>query len=208
MDFADIFTGRLISEIPQALSALCDALKDHTSLVELDLSDNAFGGRCADAMVPFLTTNTSLQMFKLTNNGLGVWGGMVVAEAFVENAKRCRELGKESSLRTVVCGRNRLENGSASHWAQAFSEHTGLVDSSITSKWNSDGRDRCDLEGAQSVYAAASTGSTGQHRYEGRNEKYSQCSGSMAGSTRTEFIRLFTGQSGRGSVSDESEFGE
>ncbi|KAL7423130.1 Ran GAP Rna1 [Cryptotrichosporon argae] len=126
VDLADIFTGRLISEIPQALSALCTALKDHTSLVELDLSDNAFGGRCADAMVPFLETNTWFSVFKLNNNGLGVWGGTVVAGALLKNAEKCRAEGKPSSLRTVVCGRNRLENGSAPKWADAFAAHGRL----------------------------------------------------------------------------------
>lgn len=128
VDLADVFTGRLISEIPQALSALCDALKDHTSLVELDLSDNAFGGRCADAMVPFLSTNTHFQIFKLNNNGLGIWGGTVVSNALLENAKLCKQQGKESSLRVVVCGRNRLENGSAPHWAEAFAAHGHLAE--------------------------------------------------------------------------------
>lgn len=134
-DFSDIFTGRLISEIPQALSALCDALKDHKTLVELDLSDNAFGGRCADAMVPFLRDNRSIQVFKLNNNGLGIWGGKVISDALLENAKSVKaEKGGEvteggaviTNLRTVVCGRNRLENGSANHWAEAFAAHAGL----------------------------------------------------------------------------------
>lgn len=128
VDLADIFTGRLISEIPQALSALCDALQSHTSLVEVDLSDNAFGGRCADALVPFLRNNTSFQVFKLNNNGLGVWGGTVVSKALLDNARKCKEEGRESSLKVVVCGRNRLENGSASHWAEAFAAHSGLVE--------------------------------------------------------------------------------
>ena len=35
------------------------------SLVELDLSDNAFGGRCALPMVPFLTENRSFSIFRL-----------------------------------------------------------------------------------------------------------------------------------------------
>ena len=125
-DLADIFTGRLISEIPQALSALCDSLADHTSLVEIDLSDNAFGGRCADALTKFLTTNTYFQIFKLNNNGLGPWGGNVVAEALAKNADKCKTEGKESSLRVVVCGRNRLENGSAGAWAKAFEKHGKL----------------------------------------------------------------------------------
>lgn len=126
VDLADIFTGRLISEIPQALSALCDALSDHTSLVELDLSDNAFGGRCADALVPFLQSNTHFQIFKLNNNGLGPWGGSVIAKALLNNGAKCEKEGKESSLRVIVCGRNRLENGSAPDWAAAFGKHRNL----------------------------------------------------------------------------------
>ncbi|KAK8858573.1 hypothetical protein IAR55_002802 [Kwoniella newhampshirensis] len=126
VDLADIFTGRLISEIPQALSSLCNALSAHTSLVELDLSDNAFGGRCADALVPFLQNNTSFQIFKLNNNGLGPFGGSVVAKALFDNAVKCEGEGKESQLRVIVCGRNRLENGSANDWAAAFRKHTGL----------------------------------------------------------------------------------
>ncbi|KZS95847.1 Ran GTPase activator [Sistotremastrum niveocremeum HHB9708] len=127
-DFADIFTGRLISEIPQSLSAICDALIDKTSLVELNLSDNAFGGRCVDPMVPFLTHNRHFQIFKLNNNGLGPAGGTVVANALHESAKLSKAEGKTSNLRTLICGRNRLENGSAAAWADAFAAHGGLVE--------------------------------------------------------------------------------
>ncbi|KAH9969752.1 hypothetical protein BC827DRAFT_1162571 [Russula dissimulans] len=84
-DFADIFTGRLITEIPTALSALCDSLIDKEHLVEVNLSDNAFGGRAIPAE-------------------------------------------KRSSLRIVICGRNRLEDGSASAWAEAFAAHGTLVE--------------------------------------------------------------------------------
>jgi Ran GTPase-activating protein 1 len=105
---------------------LCDALKDHTSLLELDLSDNAFGGRCADAMVPFLSTNTSIMTFKLNNNGLGPTGGNIIASAILANALRAREQGRESKLRVIVCGRNRLENGSAGKWGEAFKALGGL----------------------------------------------------------------------------------
>jgi Ran GTPase-activating protein 1 len=79
-------------------------------------------------MVPFLTNNLHFSVFKLNNNGLGVWGGTVVSNALLENAKRCKEEGKESSLRVVVCGRNRLENGSAPHWAEAFAAHGRMVE--------------------------------------------------------------------------------
>ena len=127
-DFADIFTGRLISEIPLALSAICDALKDKSSLVEINLSDNAFGGRSVDPMVPFLTHNRSFQILRLNNNGLGPAGGQVIAKALLASAKLSKAEGKKSNLKTLICGRNRLENGSASEWAEAFTEHGSLVE--------------------------------------------------------------------------------
>lgn len=125
-DYADIFTGRLISEIPQAISALCDALIDKEHLVELDLSDNALGGRVVEPLVPFLTGNRSFQIFKLNNNGLGPAGGTVIADALRANAELSTKEGKKSNLRVVVCGRNRLEDGSASAWAAAFKAHGTL----------------------------------------------------------------------------------
>lgn len=125
-DFADIFTGRLITEIPDALRALCDALVDHESLVEINLSDNAFGGRSAEPMVNFLANNHHFQVLKLNNNGLGIQGGTIVANALIDAAKKITAAGKTSNLRTVICGRNRLENGSAPVWAEAFKLHGGL----------------------------------------------------------------------------------
>ena len=127
-DFADIFTGRLITEIPPALSAICDSLKDKTSLVEINLSDNAFGSRSVDPIVPFLTHNRSFQIFKLNNNGLGPEGGAVIADALAESAKLSKEEGKTSQLRTLICGRNRLQDGSSAAWARAFAAHGSLVE--------------------------------------------------------------------------------
>lgn len=127
-DFADIFTGRLISEIPDALRALCDALVDHEQLVEINLSDNAFGGRSAEPMVNFLTHNHHFSVLKLSNNGLGVTGGTIVARALKAAAEELRAREQKSQLRTVICGRNRLENGSAQEWADAFAAHGALVE--------------------------------------------------------------------------------
>ncbi|KZT67270.1 RNI-like protein [Daedalea quercina L-15889] len=127
-DFADIFTGRLISEIPQALSAICDALISKTTLVEIDLSDNAFGGRSVDPMVPFLTQNRAFQVLKLNNNGLGPAGGATVANALLRSAELSAAAGAPSNLRTVICGRNRLEDGAAPAWAKALAAHGGLTE--------------------------------------------------------------------------------
>lgn len=127
-DFADIFTGRLLSEIPKSLSALCDALKDKRHLEVLDVSDNAVGHQ-ADTLVPLLTANRNISVFKINNCGLGVVGGKIIADALQKWAETDKAEGKkETSLRVVVCGRNRLENGSAPVWAEAFSQHVGLTE--------------------------------------------------------------------------------
>ncbi len=129
-DFADIFTARLITEIPIALTAICDSLIDKTHLVEIDLSHNAFGGRSVDPIVPFLSKNPSFQIFRLTNNGLGPEGGAVIANALRDNAavRKAIPVERRSSLRTIICGRNRLEDGSAPAWAEAFAAHGTLVE--------------------------------------------------------------------------------
>lgn len=118
----------MITEIPQALAAICNSLKDSTSLIELDLSDNAFGGRSADPMVNFLTHNRTFQVLKLNNNGLGPSGGEIVAKALLESARLSKLEGKPSNLRTVICGRNRLQDDSAPFFAEAFAAHGNLVE--------------------------------------------------------------------------------
>lgn len=126
VDLSDIFTGRLITEIPLALTAICTALKDKTSLREINLSDNAFGGRSVDPLVPLLSQNTHIQVVRLNNNGMGPEGGKVVASALLSSAQLSQSKGVKSNLRVVVCGRNRLENGSAPTWAEAFAAHGTL----------------------------------------------------------------------------------
>lgn len=103
-------------------------MKDLPSLIELDLSDNAFGGRSADPIVPFLTQNRTFEVLKLNNNGLGPSGGTIIANALLESARLSKEEGKASRLRTVICGRNRLQDDTAPLFASAFAAHGGLVE--------------------------------------------------------------------------------
>lgn len=66
----------------------------------------------------------------LNNNGLGPHAGILIADALSElHAKKAeaRKAGKEvPDLETVICGRNRLENGSMAAWAKTYSLHTGI----------------------------------------------------------------------------------
>ncbi|KAI9286595.1 hypothetical protein BC943DRAFT_276020 [Umbelopsis sp. AD052] len=127
-NLSDIFTGRLREEIPPTLKAICDALEDKESLIELNLSDNAFGPAGAEPLIDFLTNNRSLQILRLNNNGLGIGGGTMVAKALLASANKAKEENRTSSLHTIVCGRNRLEDGSSQALADAFAAHGTLVE--------------------------------------------------------------------------------
>ncbi|KAJ2528175.1 Ran GAP Rna1, partial [Coemansia sp. RSA 1937] len=89
-------------------------------LVEVNLSDNAFGPLGAESMAPFLARHTKLEVLKLNNNGLGIQGGTTIARALLECHAECEKQGLQPALRTLVCGRNRLENGAAPEFARAF----------------------------------------------------------------------------------------
>ncbi|KAF2750780.1 RNI-like protein [Sporormia fimetaria CBS 119925] len=135
-NFADIFTARLLSEIPPALSHLLTALLTLPNLHTIDLSDNAFGLNTQAPLVDFLSKHVPLRHLILNNNGLGPAAGVLVADALTALAAKkeaARKEGKEvPNLETVICGRNRLENGSMAAWAKAYAAHNGVKEVKMT----------------------------------------------------------------------------
>ncbi|PYI02099.1 RNI-like protein [Aspergillus sclerotiicarbonarius CBS 121057] len=126
-ELADIFTSRLLSEIPAALTFLLNALLEIATLHTVNLSDNAFGANTQKPLVDFLARHTPLRHLILNNNGMGPEAGSNIAKALTELAQRKEEARKEGKevplLESVVCGRNRLENGSMAAWARAYEVH-------------------------------------------------------------------------------------
>ncbi|RKF55556.1 Ran GTPase-activating protein 1 [Golovinomyces cichoracearum] len=129
-NFADIFTGRLLTEIPKALKYLLDALLTLPKLNKVILNDNAFGLKTSGPLVDFLSSHVPLQHLILNNNGLGPESSIKVAEALILLHAKKEEARKESkhvpNLETIICGRNRLESASMMAWAKVFSLHTGV----------------------------------------------------------------------------------
>ncbi len=125
-NLADIFTSRLLSEIPPAMEALVGALLTLPELHTINFSDNAFGLNTCAPLVTFLSAHTPLEHLYLNNNGLGPIAGDKIANALVALAEKKRAANAKP-LRTVICGRNRLENGSMDGWAKAYSVHTGVT---------------------------------------------------------------------------------
>uniref|UniRef100_A0A8C8RD83 Ran GTPase-activating protein 1 n=1 Tax=Pelusios castaneus TaxID=367368 RepID=A0A8C8RD83_9SAUR len=121
--WSDMFTGRLRSEIPFALTALGEALITAGSqLVELDLSDNAFGPDGVRGFEALLKSSAcfTLQELKLNNCGMGIGGGKILAAALKECHRKSSAVGKPLALKVFVAGRNRLENDGATALAEAF----------------------------------------------------------------------------------------
>ncbi|KAI4140963.1 MAG: hypothetical protein L6R39_005580, partial [Caloplaca ligustica] len=125
INLADIFTSRLLAEIPPALSSLLTSLLPLQNLQTIDLSDNAFGLNTQAPLVEFLRKHIPLRVLILNNNGLGPEAGALIADALTELGGKKEDARKEGgkevpSLETVVCGRNRLESGSMKAWARCF----------------------------------------------------------------------------------------
>ncbi|XP_027535944.1 ran GTPase-activating protein 1 [Neopelma chrysocephalum] len=121
--WSDMFTGRLRSEIPPCLISLGDALiTAGAQLVELDLSDNAFGPDGVRGFEALLKSPAcyTLQELKLNNCGMGIGGGKILAAALKECHRKSSAQGKPLALKIFVAGRNRLENDGATALAEAF----------------------------------------------------------------------------------------
>ncbi|KAJ6781764.1 hypothetical protein PWT90_08822 [Aphanocladium album] len=129
-NLADIFTARLLSEIPDALSHLLTSILNLPNLHTINVNDNAFGLNTQAPLVAFLAAHVPLQHLYLNNNGLGPHAGILIADALSElHAKKeaARKEGKTvPDLETVICGRNRLENGSMTAWAKTYSLHNKI----------------------------------------------------------------------------------
>ncbi|KAK9324438.1 hypothetical protein V1517DRAFT_271828 [Lipomyces orientalis] len=125
-NFADMFTGRLKDEIPACLSVLFPALLELPDLHTINLSDNAFGLSAVDPLADFLSKHTPLQHLLLANNGFGPIAGSKVALALKSLAKAKEEAKSKYVLETVICGRNRLENGSMEAWSACFAENKDI----------------------------------------------------------------------------------
>lgn len=105
----DLFTGRLKDEIPLALRSICGSIDiSGARLVEINMSDNAFGPIGLDALIEFFQSGCchSLQELRLHNNGLGPQGAQKLAHSLEQG---WRKSGEKMALKVFVCGRNRLE---------------------------------------------------------------------------------------------------
>ncbi|XP_056011418.1 ran GTPase-activating protein 1-like [Ostrea edulis] len=121
--WSDMFTGRLKTEIPQALEFLGAAImKAGAGLVTLDLSDNAFGPNGVVGLVNLLKSSScyTLQELRLNNNGLGITGGKMLTDCLTECHQNSVKAGKPLKLKVFVSGRNRLENPGATALAAVF----------------------------------------------------------------------------------------
>lgn len=119
----DMFTRRTVEEIPQALNFLSNGVMlSSARLVHLDLSDNAFGPRGLIGIVTLLESPScyTLQELHLNNNGLGIAGAKMLADAMCKCVENSIKDGNPLKLKIFVCGRNRLENEGAKAVSRFF----------------------------------------------------------------------------------------
>ncbi|KAJ3315859.1 hypothetical protein HDV04_000066 [Boothiomyces sp. JEL0838] len=118
--FSDMFTGRLKDEIPLCLDAFVLAFENKKKLVEVDLSDNAFGPAGAKPLMRLLINNRNIEILRLNNNGLGIEGARLISEALVEAHEKNVKEGTPDKLKVIVAGRNRMESPGVGHLSKAL----------------------------------------------------------------------------------------
>lgn len=125
----DMFTGRMKTEIPEALRYLGNGLQTAGArLVELDLSDNAFGPIGVEGLADLLRSSCcyALEELKLNNNGLGITGCKLLSKALHDCYDRSKAEGSPLALKVFIAGRNRLENEGAKMMAEVFKKLKSL----------------------------------------------------------------------------------
>lgn len=122
INFADLYTSRLVDEVVESLKVLLPVLLKCSNLEILNLSDNAFGLRTIDYLENFISNATHLKHLILSNNGMGPHAGERIGKALFQLAQN-KLSAKEPMLETFICGRNRLENGSAVYLALGLKSH-------------------------------------------------------------------------------------
>lgn len=125
VNFSDLYTGRLNTEIPQSLQFLLPALLQCPGLKVVNLSDNAFGLQTIDPIEDYLKKAVSVEHLILSNNGMGPFAGARIGKSLFQLARAKQAAGKPS-LKTFICGRNRLENGSINYLAIGLRNHSDL----------------------------------------------------------------------------------
>lgn len=96
-------------------------------LIELDLSDNAFGPAGARPLMRLLVNNRNIRTLKLNNNGLGIEGGRLVSVALIEAHEKNQELGVADELQVIIAGRNRMESPGVGHIAKALQLYSATL---------------------------------------------------------------------------------
>lgn len=125
VDLSDIYTGRLNTEIPQSLLHILPALLRCTKLLYVNLSDNAFGLQTIDPIEDYLAKAVTIEHLVLSNNGMGPFAGARIGTCLFKLA-RAKDLAGKSSLKSFICGRNRLEDGSTGHLSIGLRNHKDL----------------------------------------------------------------------------------
>ena len=125
VNFSDLYTGRLNTEIPQSLEYLLPALLKCSALEVLDLSDNAIGLQAIDPLEKYLSQAVTLEHLILSNNGMGPFAGARIGKSLFVLRQNKKKASK-CSLKSFICGRNRLENGSIDNLSIGLKHHEDL----------------------------------------------------------------------------------
>ncbi|AJS93094.1 Rna1p [Saccharomyces cerevisiae YJM1419] len=123
VNFADLYTSRLVDEVVDSLKFLLPVLLKCPHLEIVNLSDNAFGLRTIELLEDYIANAVNIKHLILSNNGMGPFAGERIGKALFHLAQN-KKAASKPFLETFICGRNRLENGSAVYLALGLKSHS------------------------------------------------------------------------------------
>ena len=113
INFSDMFTTRLKTQLPQSLKFMIDAVADK-QIMTLNLRDNAFGPAGIESLKDFLASCPTLKILNVTNCGLGPEGTTTIAQSLL--------MCEGQQLEEFYASRDRLEDPGFTAMAQVFSK--------------------------------------------------------------------------------------
>lgn len=104
-NFSDIFVGRKLDLIPEAMRELSSSLIDKNIRI-INLSSNAFGKIVVKSLDNFFINTKYLMELNIENCGLGPEGAELLAELLLENRNNLK-------LEVLIANRNKMEDRGA-----------------------------------------------------------------------------------------------
>ena len=121
VDISDIIAGKSKEEANRVLQIICDALKDNSKIVEVDISDNALGEKGIESCSNLLSKTETIESLTLNNDGLSPAAAKLLKGVLLRG-------NKNIALKKLHFFNNLLKDGGAKEISEIINSCPNLTD--------------------------------------------------------------------------------